>query len=110
MNIPMFFEKRGNQRRKLTGLLPGRMTVAGAEASLDCKPVDISPDGLGIITKALLPAGTEILLSMKGEKIAFEISWGQPDFGKKDLFRYGLRIKDESRNVENIFVDSGCLK
>ena len=110
MNIPMLNEKRGFHRRRLTGLLPGRLAVKGSDHTLDCKPVDISPEGLGIVTGALLPEGTQMTLNIKGEEILFEISWGQPDFGKRDLFRYGLKVLSNIHNIEDIFMASGCLK
>ena len=108
--MPMFAEKRLSPRRKLTGLLPGRMAVVGSNTSISCKPVDISAHGLGIVSEDLLTAGTMLALRTHDREILLEVSWGQPDFGKRDLYRYGLVTVDREVNLENVFADTGCLK
>lgn len=102
-------ERRTNNRRKLTGLLPGKMARIDGRA-LSCRPVDVSRNGLGILSTDLLKAGDEIILTMKERSIALEVVWEQPDFGKMDLNRYGLVTSDASDNLEEIFVASGCLR
>lgn len=110
MNIPMFFEKRAERRRRLTGLLPGPIYVGEAEESLDCKPVDVSKDGLGIVTNLIMKDGTELTLKTKEGKIKLAVAWGQPDFGKRDLYRYGLKVVGEEFDMQEIFIEGGCLK
>ena len=109
VNLPMYAEKRITNRKQLTGLLPGKMMIKGKEKTLDCKPVDISPHGLGILTTEQLGPGTVINLKMKDVEIQFEIVWGKPDFGKRDLYRYGLVTKDHKVDLEVVFAKAGCL-
>lgn len=110
MNIPMFYEKRKSQRKRLTGLLPGKLTFAGQEQNIAFKPVDVSVDGIGIITNLAIKAGTKMELHMKDQCIEFEVGWGKPDFGKRDLFRYGLKCLNSETNIETLFLDKGCLE
>ncbi len=110
MNVPKFFEKRQNRRRRLTGLLPGKITFENSDRSIHCQPVDTSPDGLGIVTNLVMKSGITVLLHHNEAVIPLTVLWGQPDFGKKDLYRYGLKSQDGSIDIEQLFVESGCLK
>jgi hypothetical protein len=109
MSIPMFSEKRLARRKKLTGLLPGKLCVKGQDQFVNCKPVDISTHGLGIISSSYLKPGMVLELHIKDRLIEFDVTWGQPDFGKNNLFRYGLIARDEQIDIEKIFEDSGCI-
>lgn len=106
----MFYEKRKNRRRYLTGLLPGKITFFEQDQNIACQPVDISPEGLGILTNLVMKAGTQVELHTKGRRILLEVSWGQPDFAKSDLYRYGLKVLSPGIDLEALFAESGCLK
>ena len=110
MHIPAFAERRLTERRKLTGLLPGRISIQGSKNYLNCRPVDISRHGLGILSSQQLPQGTTLILKLPDKEVILEVSWGQPDFGKHDLFRYGLVTTDHQLDLEEIFAKAGCLK
>lgn len=108
--LPKFAEKRTTQRKALTGLLPGRIAIAETSKHLSCKPVDISPEGLGIVTATLLEPGTILRLITHNQVIQLEVRWRQPDFGKRELHRYGLHRIDESIDIEAIFEQTGCIR
>lgn len=110
VNFPLIAEKRLSQRKKLTGLLPGRLSLLGNKALISCRPVDISRHGLGILTSERITVGTKLILKLPDQEIQLEVQWGQPDFGKKDLFRYGLVTNDQGFNLEDLFEKAGCLK
>ena len=110
MALLNFAEQRLSPRRKLTGLLPGRMVVVGSNVNISCKPVDISAHGLGIVSEEILTAGSKLALRTHDREILLEVSWGQPDFGKRDLYRYGLVTVDRDVDLELVFADTGCLK
>jgi hypothetical protein len=109
MGLALFKERRIVNRRRLTGLLPGRMVNAETGKDMAVKPVDISPNGLGIIIDSELEPGMEIHLKIKDRDIKFQVAWGQPDFGKNDRFRYGLVTLEPSDDIEKEFLESGCL-
>jgi hypothetical protein len=108
MGIPMAKERRLGSRKKLTGLLPGRLQTTNG-VDIECKPVDISPTGLGLILNVEYDAGTKLQLVMKDKNIELKVAWVQRDFGKKDLFRYGLITADQQFDLESLFEKSGCL-
>ncbi|MFW7377633.1 MAG: hypothetical protein ACOH5I_02340 [Oligoflexus sp.] len=109
MARPLFIDKRLKPRKMLTGLLPGPL-VNDQGRKISCKPVDISEDGIGILTSELLKVGDELSLQSPDETVVLKVSWGKRDFGKQNLYRYGLNSEGETQNLEKIFLDSGCLK
>ena len=109
MVSPLFLDKRIKPRKMLTGLLPGPLTDANGER-INCKPVDISEHGLGIITSAFMKPGDAINLKLKDRTIALSVSWSKPDFGKQNLIRYGLNLESDQENLEDVFAEAGCLK
>ena len=110
MALPLFKEKRFAPRKKLTGLLPGKLAVKATGEELLCKLVDVSKHGMGLTTKKGLEYGTTIELHMPDRVIEFKVAWIQNDFGKQDLFRIGLLCSDTATNMVDIFTSEGCLK
>lgn len=102
-------ERRLNTRRKLTGLLPGKMLRESTSVEIACRPVDISKDGLGILTEAQLDEGDMIILE-SDQNIYLKIMWKKQDYGKANLYRYGVVTIDDKINLEEIFMAAGCLK
>ena len=110
MGLALFKEKRLSQRRKLTGLLPGRLTVSDTKVDIECRPVAVSAPGMGIVIAKEVAPGTELLLLTATKPVRLSVAWGQPDFGKQDMFRYGLVTLDPDDDLEEIFVRGGCLR
>ncbi len=101
-------ESRLTLRKLLSGLLPGKMTANGQ--ALSARPVDISKHGIGILVAQQFEIGTKIELDMKTHTINFKVVWMKPDFGKHDLWRYGLMCSDALVDIEELFAKHGCLK
>jgi len=101
-------ERRLSERKKLTGLLPGRFLVNGKD--IEAKPIDISNHGLGVIIAHEIKSGTKASLYIGGREVPLEFIWGHPDFGKHDLWRYGLVCVDTKIDLESEFVRAGCLR
>ena len=110
MGLALFKERRFADRRKLTGLLPGRLIIEETKAELTCRPIDVSANGMGIVVSRELEPGTQILLIMKERTIPLTTAWGSPDFGKQDMFRYGLITLNPADNLEEAFLVTGCLR
>ena len=109
MVLPLFKERRLNVRMKLTGLLPGKIVnQKGKVISLD--PVDVSKQGLGVVSSEILSLDDVLYLVLEDMKIKFIVTWFQEDFTKKDLKRYGLMCEDENIDLEKIFMKYSCLK
>lgn len=110
MGLALFKDRRIGDRRKLTGLMPGRLVLNETGEELSCRPVDVSNFGLGVLIAKEIDPGKTITLVMKDGKIELQVAWAQPDFGKQDMFRYGLVSVDPTRNLEATFVEHGCLR
>jgi hypothetical protein len=110
MGLALFKERRLADRKRLTGLLPGRLLLSATRAEIVCRPVDVSANGLGIVIDKEIDPGTELELHLKSGTVRLQVAWAQPDFGKQNMFRYGLVTLDPSQNLEAIFVDTGCLR
>ena len=105
-----FQERRFTDRRKPTGLMPGKLLVAGKERVLNCRPVDVSRNGLGVIMSDQIEPGTELILTYRNKEVHLQIAWSQQDFAKQDQFRYGLVTLDPRDDLEGVFIECGCLK
>ena len=103
-------ERRINKRYALTGVIPGRIQVESTNSDLNCRPIDISNGGLGLISSTNLQVGDRLVLYFRDQKIIMEVQWVQPDFAKSDAFRYGLALEDKSLDLIEIFLSAGCLR
>jgi hypothetical protein len=101
-------ERRISERKRLTGLLPGRFQVNGKDVVV--KPIDVSSHGMGIIVSAQIANGTKASLIIGDRCLPLEFLWGEQDFGKHDMWRYGLVCTDMKANLEEEFSEAGCLK
>ena len=103
-------ERRRHSRKRFSGLLPGPLYLeTNRKKSLQCKPIDISKNGLGLLIAEEIPKDAILILVTKEQEIPFKIAWQRPDFGKEELIRYGLEIVDPELDIEEIFIKSGCL-
>lgn len=103
-----FQERRITERKRLTGLMPGKFKINDKEVS--ARPVDLSEHGLGVLVAKEFAIGALAVLVIKDTQIPFEIKWAQQDFGKHDLWRYGLVCNDPSLDLLELFADTGCFK
>ena len=104
-----FKERRNQSRKKLSGLLPGKLVRLKDDSQIVGRPIDVSDKGLGLLVSEKLAVGETLLLTTKTHSIELEIIWSQPDFGKRDLIRYGLITKNSDESVEKLFEDYGCF-
>lgn len=109
MALPLFQEMRLSPRKKLSGLLPGKLTEAKTGRAVSCRPIDVSRDGLGVLSSQEIATGSTLVLMANGVPIELHVAWGQPDFGKQDLYRYGLVTNDSNVDLVKAFTESGCL-
>lgn len=110
MGLALFKDRRINNRKKLTGMMPGRLVIDDTKEELTCRPVDVSNSGVGILIPKEIEKGKSITLYLHDRSISFKVAWVQRDFGKQDIFRYGLAATDLSLDIESIFIAYGCLK
>ncbi len=109
MGLPLFSERRMTIRKSLTGLLPGRLQNTDGQ-DIECRPVNVSKHGIGLMSHSQIEAHTTLILTIQDKTIELKVAWVQPGFGKRDLFRYGLVATDHNVDIEQLFLESGCLK
>jgi hypothetical protein len=113
MGLALFKERRFAERRQLSGVLPGSLIRADGSGAISCRPVDVSAHGLGIVISGeqkTLAIGLNLILVVTDAEVPLQVAWSAPDFGKHDSYRYGLVVKDQSVNLEELFLKYGCLK
>ena len=102
-------EPRRSSRRVMLRILPGAI-IDATNAVIQCRPVDLSPEGLSILSETNLSVGDQLALRTHNASIALEVVWRRADFGKQGLTRYGLKTKDATFDLEILFRETGCLK
>lgn len=105
-----FLERRSNERKSPTGLLPGRLYMVEAKMDIECKPTNVSSQGMGIISSTMIPNNSLVEMRTHDQVISLRIVWVRRDFGKRDLFRYGLVVEDRGIDLVDVFETCGCLK
>jgi hypothetical protein len=90
--------------------MPGSLVHSEGGARLECKPVDISRTGIGVLIAHEIKVDTLLLLIIGDQKISMKVVWSQPDFAKSDRFRYGLNCEDESIDMEELFASKNCFR
>lgn len=104
------FEKRTSSRKRLSGLLPGKLIDDSTHKIVSCKPIDLNSSGLGLIISERFSVGHVFTLDSGTSSVKLKVVWIQRDFGKNDLFRYGLITLDTDVDLVEIFTKAGCLK
>ena len=108
MAVPLHKEQRRSQRYQ-TKSLPGAL-IDAEQRILQCRPLDLSWEGLAIVSHTLLTVGARLQLRTHKDTITLEVLWQKSDFGKRSLYRYGLKVVDPSVDLEMIFRDARCIK
>ena len=84
--------------------------MEASERTLSVRPIDVSRDGMGVLIREELKQGSFVILRTDLEDIRLQVAWTQEDFGKQDLFRYGLVTTDSKVDLEQLFRSRGCLE
>jgi len=109
MGDPAKSEPRRSSRRVMLRILPGAIVGANNEV-IQCRPVDLSQEGLSILSESNLKVGDLVTLRTHNDSIPMEVVWRRADFGKQGLTRYGLKTKEAAFDLEILFRQTGCLK
>jgi len=49
--LPQLVEMRAHRRRCLVGFMPGRLYTSDRRREIVCRPLDVSPSGLGLVPR-----------------------------------------------------------
>ena len=100
-------------RSRLSGLLPGRMKVVGNSRLITGRAVDVTAQGMGILSSDYLREGDHVILTTGEHTIHLSVIYKRRDYAKSNRFRYGLILCDkhntQSWDLLDVFAESGCL-
>lgn len=112
LNLQLNYE-RISQRKQLSGLLPGRLQLVGSSRYITARAVDVTSQGMGILSQDYLRAGDNLILTTSDHLVHLRVLYKKRDYLKSNRHRYGIVIADEHQAQEHdlitIFVDAGCL-
>jgi hypothetical protein len=78
-------------------------------AALDCRVVDVSRDGLGVISETIVNKGETIELHTLERVIQFQVAYCMDDLIHHGKFRWGLRRVGSQENLVSLFAANGFI-
>ena len=80
------------------------------EVAIKLRPIDVSPRGLGFLTRTELKSGDFFWLVIQHHKIRVEVAYCHAHLGIDNLFRCGLFIREADGNLTSICRDLGLIQ
>ena len=107
-----------NERKRLTGLMPGCLRVSGSSTGskryIACRPVDVSVHGFGILSSTYLEIDQELELETSQGRIFLRVNNKKKDDAKSNLYRYSLvligKSSKNSPDLCEVFLRAGCYE
>lgn len=100
-------------RKRLSGLLPGRMQRVGSPNYITGRAVDVSSQGIGILSQNFLREGDEVILTTRHHVTHLVVHYKKRDYKKNNRYRYGLILaknhEQDDHDLIKIFDQSGCF-
>lgn len=109
MGLPQLKDNRRHLRRPLMGDLSGRLLVAAGERAIPCLAVDVSVQGLRVLSREELVPGTAMLLAFEHHCLPLVVVWCQREGKRQGSYACGLMASAPACNLEQFFTDIGWL-
>lgn len=101
-------ENRNEDRLTVSGNLPGKL-LDEYDKPVTFYPVDLSENGLGIVTEQELSIGDQLKLKMDdGVDVFLRVGW-MSSHEDEDFFRCGLEAEDKKINFIELFDEADEL-
>lgn len=106
-------ELRRSSRRRLVpssdGIVrtPGVMRLAESGQQVAYKPLDVSREGLGIMSEQEILPEFQVILNVGGKDVRLELVWGLQPNKKSPSMRYGFRVLDPDLDLDTLFASAG---
>jgi hypothetical protein len=97
-------ERRDEGRREVGTVLPVHMQDAATGKDLRGRIHDVSPEGLCVMVRDPLVAGTAVVLVTLKDRYLFRVAWCLPDVGRE--YRCGLTLdqdRPEGNDLQAVF-------
>jgi hypothetical protein len=91
----------------VTGQLPGRLV---SDQDVTALVIDVSRDGLGVITSRPFPRGDNLWLIIDDHSIKLEVRHCRPEGRDTPTWRCGLRSVAPWDDLEGLFIRSGVAR
>ena len=109
MGYAQLAERRYTQRKDLNGKVPGEFQIAGVHSPIECRALDVSEKGVGIVSQHFMSPGTKVQFKSIDREIDLEVVWRQDDIDHPQTYFYGLVVLDDL-DIEKIFQETGCIE
>jgi hypothetical protein len=98
-------KKRASTRQKMVVDLSKYLIKAKDRCPIRCIAVDISQNGMGLISFEALEVETDTVLVLKEKEISLKIKWCKPDSVRNGVFHIGLGSDDISINIVKLLEE-----
>jgi hypothetical protein len=102
-------KKRVTTRQKMVVDLSKYLVKANERCSIRCIAVDISRNGMGIISFEALEVEIDTILVLKEKETSLKVKWCKPDSVRNGVFHIGLGSDDVSINIVKLLEKEGLL-
>jgi len=85
-------EKRKDFRRGLFRNGSAKLMRKVHKEPVKCRLVDVSQNGIGMMTHEELQIGEELILEINREEVEMEVIWFQENILRYEMNRYGLQL------------------
>jgi hypothetical protein len=86
---------------------PGRFVTADGKSEVNGRLVDVSRRGIGVVAKAELRYGTQVVLILGKRRIAFEVIYGASHLGIEGMYRVGMFSREVDCDLIAVFREAG---
>ena len=93
----------------VTSEFAGEIYRAGKGQPLDCRVMDVSRDGLGVISKNAVQKGETLELHTLERVIQFQVAYCMDDLISRGNYRWGLRRVGSTENLVSLFAANGFI-
>jgi hypothetical protein len=87
----------------------GTLRAGEGGPELDCKVIDVSRDGLGVLSNTPVDKNSVVELEVQDRKILLRVAYCLDDLIHKGRYRLGLHRTGSSENLVNLFSAAGFL-
>jgi hypothetical protein len=93
----------------VTTAFAGELFRPGNGKALDCKVMDVSRDGLGVLSQKAVAKGDLIELHTLERVIQFQVAYCMDDLIQRGNYRWGLRRVGSTENLVSLFAANGFI-
>ena len=102
--------QRKHPRQKLFCNLSEHLITADTRQLIRCLAIDVSRNGLGLVSFQALTPESEVILVLKERGVTLKVIWCKADSVRQGIFHIGLGTNDPSINIIGLLKDEGLMQ